>query len=198
MSHQPSHITTLAFEYVKNLFATEVSDDYGYHNLEHTENVMETVVEIGLAHNLSADDIQTLELAALFHDAGYSRGHQGHEEEGARMAEAFLQANDFPQDRIDIVKQCICSTNIKIEPSNFLEEALCDADLSYLGREKFFEKVLVLRKEWEVTLGVHYNEDEWVALNVNFFRSHKYYTKYAQEHFGKVKHLHLERFLKVS
>ena len=57
---------------------------------------------------------------------------------------------------------------------------LCDADLDYLGRDDFWKIAQRLYEEF-LEMGVIHNEDEWNRLQVQFFETHSYFTKTAQE-----------------
>jgi predicted metal-dependent HD superfamily phosphohydrolase len=191
-------MVALSLEFIRGLFTDEVSADYGYHNLEHTLSVFGSVQEIGAECQLTPSDLEVLQLAALFHDAGYCVSHLDHEMRGADMAKEFLLGQGYDAALSEQVAACIRATNINIEPENLLQEILCDADLSYLGMANFFQNVALLRLEWEVTLQSVYSEDEWRQVNINFFEKHHFYTSYAQEHYGKLKQKHLEQWRKAS
>jgi uncharacterized protein len=180
------------------LFASELSADYGYHNLEHTMSVLASVQKIGAGCKLSESDLEVLQVAALFHDAGYCVSHVEHETRGAEMAKQFLAANGCNETMANKVAACIGATNIKIEPVNLLEEILCDADLSYLGTANFFENVALLRLEWEVSLQSVFDDAEWRQVNINFFQKHHYFTVYAKDHYGETKQQHLDAWRKAS
>lgn len=198
MSQKANDIVSQTLEYIQVLFSDQVSTDYGYHNLAHTLSVLESVREIGAACRLSEQELEVLELAALFHDAGYSVTHIDHESRGAKMAYDYLIEQQYNADLAERVSNCIRSTDIKIEPQNLLEEILCDADLSYLGTTDFFQNVAQLRLEWEVTLPSAYNDAEWRQVNINFFERHRFYTSYAQERYGQLKQKHLAIWREAS
>lgn len=72
-------------------------------------------------------------------------------------------------------------------PNNLLEEILCDADMSALGKKTSFERSELLRIEWEKALGKTMSDEEWLRGDLNFLISHKYFTRYAQEIYDQKK-----------
>ncbi len=198
MMENRSHIVAQALAHIEALFTNSVSDDYGYHNLEHTKSVLGSVEDISMSCGLKDDEVEALQLAALFHDSGYCVSHVDHEARGADMAAKYLREQNYSEDGIKNVVACINSTNIEIEPQTTLEKILCDADLSYLGKEHFSSNVAMLRAEWEITLKQVYSDAEWRQVNIDFFKKHQYYTVYAHEHFDAKKEANLNRWLEAS
>jgi len=68
----------------------------------------------------------------------------------------------------------ILSTKIPQSPKNLFEKILCDADLDYLGRDDYFIISSKLLKELELKNNLTPNE--WIYLQSNFIKSHKYFT----------------------
>ncbi|MEL6986598.1 MAG: HD domain-containing protein, partial [Bacteroidota bacterium] len=87
-----------------------LSEDYSFHNTEHTRNVRNVSMELASAEGLSDGEKEVLELAALFHDVGYAEVYKGHEQAGAKMASSFLKELNIDQIKIDKVVALILST----------------------------------------------------------------------------------------
>ncbi|MDB5033450.1 MAG: metal dependent phosphohydrolase [Chlorobi bacterium] len=151
-----------------------------YHNFLHTIEVVKAVEEIGRGSGLDDEDLEILALAAWFHDVGYTEVYKGHEERGAEMADRFLSERGYPEENISLVIGCILATRVPQRPRNILEETICDADLSHLGRKSFAERNELLRLEWELALGKHFTELEWANLTIDFLRGNPYHTRFAQ------------------
>ncbi len=58
-------------DYVKDIFAKHGSPTLTYHNLKHTEYVVNKAKEIAGHYQLSEQDMLILFVASWFHDAGY-------------------------------------------------------------------------------------------------------------------------------
>jgi len=191
MESSTSNTVQLAADHVSAMFEGYVDASYSYHNLAHTQQVVEAATQLAQAVNLREDEVEQLLVAAWFHDVGYCEGHLGHELVSARLVESFLEEQGWSDVQIAPVANAIKSTLITIEAESQLDKLLCDADLSYLGLEGFQERILSLRQEWEVTLSQQYSEKEWLELNVHFLSTQRYYTEAGFRLFdvGKQKHI---------
>jgi predicted metal-dependent HD superfamily phosphohydrolase len=136
-----------------------------------------------------------LQLAAWFHDLGYSKGCNNHEKVGAKMARKFLSEKGYFEDKIKSVIGCIMATQMPQNPQNNLEKILCDADLMHLASEDYFSKAALLHKEIEYTKRCKISEKEWMQMNEDFLNQHCFFTEYAKNKYeSRVK----ENLKKVS
>ncbi|BDD05865.1 Pycsar system effector family protein [Aureibacter tunicatorum] len=154
---------------------------YSYHNIDHTQLVVNAVEEIGKAEGLSEYEIDLVTIAAWFHDIAYVDFPKEHESKGAEIAENFLKTK-LSQDEIDRIKALIMVTKMPQDPQNHMEMVMCDADLSHLGKEGYFQRAENLRKEC-CTHFKKVNKKEWTMLNIQFLMTHKYFTDYAKKNF---------------
>lgn len=172
-----------ASEYVFLLFKEKLSSEFVYHDYTHSLEVAETCREIAEGMKLSDSDLEIVTLAGWFHDAGYVRQAECHEEAGAEIAEEFLKGEFFPDEKTELVKKCILATKIPQRPGGLLEEIVCDADISHTGKKNFFERSDLLRYEWGQTRNRFFSETEWLKLNEEFMNSHGFHTRYAKVEF---------------
>ena len=93
-----------------------------YHNLNHTIETVEGCREIGMGSELNEDDLNTLVIAAWFHDVGYLESDKNHEELSAKRAREYLLAKKISKDNIKSVTDLILSTKLKNKPNNLLEQ----------------------------------------------------------------------------
>lgn len=189
-------------EYVLNLLQTKISSNNVYHDVDHTRNVAETAEIIGRASNIGDEDLEIVILAAWFHDIGYIEKVEGHEELSAKYAEEFLKKENYPQDKINKVKSCILATKVPQNPKNLLEEILCDADLSHLGKKTFKYRNDLFREEFEFYFGRQLSEAEWLKKSIEFLKSHKFFTEFARREYDKQKERNIlklkEELFKIS
>jgi hypothetical protein len=68
------------------------------------------------------------------------------------------------------------ATRVPQQPSNLLEQIICDADLDYLGRPDFPEIAGLLKKEL-LEYGLVKNDHEWKSLQQTFLTKHHYHTQ---------------------
>lgn len=177
-------ITQEAEEYVTSLLTEKLSATHTYHSLDHTMRVRDACLEIGKGMKVKDEELEVLELAALFHDTGFIAQYDGHEEASHKIAQDFLTARAYKQKYLEKVLTCIDITKMGVEPKNQLGEIMKDADLTNLGRADYLETLANLRQEWEVILGQKHSDVDWYQLNRSFLKSHSYYTDYAEKHFG--------------
>jgi class 3 adenylate cyclase len=150
-----------------------------YHNIKHTIDVITEVELIGWAEGLTEEDILLLKLAALFHDSGHTISYKDHEEHGAKIARDILTNYNYPKEHIDTVCRLIMSTKFPPSPKDKLEEVICDSDLDYLGRSDFIPVSNMLYKELKENNMIG-SWEEWNQLQLNFIKSHQYYTETAR------------------
>lgn len=152
-----------------------------FHNLEHTTEVYENVLKIGMYENLDIEELEPVLLAALFHDTGNAKIFTGHEKYSVIEASNFLLTQEYPVDKIVLVTNCIKATMIPQQPRNNWEEIICDADLFHLGTKGYLSKSNLLRLEWSKFLKTDYTNVTWDTLNIKFLDRHRFFTKYGKE-----------------
>lgn len=154
-----------------------------YHNIDHTEEIVRAARTIAQGCKLSKSETEIVELAAWFHDVGYTTTAAEHEEKGAQLAAEFLWANGYPQERLEKVVGCILATKVPQQPKNELEAVVCDADLIHLGKKRFFARSNLLRMEIERRTGKPFTDIEWLQKNIEFASQATFHTAYAKEEF---------------
>ncbi|MDN3668871.1 DUF5706 domain-containing protein [Echinicola jeungdonensis] len=181
--------------HVRELFEKYEGQKFKYHNLNHTLDVVEASKEMAKAYKLIGLDQEVLLAAAWFHDTGcWIRSKlENHEKEGAELAREFLLEEGIEKKFIERVQNCIQSTQMPQSPKNLIEEILCDADLSHLGKPEYFDRSLLLREELVQLKVLDMDELSWLKSNLIFLGKHEYHTEYAQKSWtqGKSKNMAL-------
>jgi len=170
-------------KYVEDLLEKNVSDVYTYHNLEHTQDVVEAAKLIGEKTDLDQDAMEVVLLAAWFHDTGFHKHHTDHEDQSKELAKQFLEAEELEPAKINRVVGCIEATKMPQNPKSLEAQVLCDADLYHLSSDQYFEKCQLMREEFITTKNKKFEEREWLEENVKFFEEHIYFTEYARQMF---------------
>ncbi|NER16936.1 Pycsar system effector family protein [Spongiivirga citrea] len=178
--------------YVISLLKEKLSHTYIYHNVYHTIRVVKNVNTLIEKESLNDEEKIILQIAGWFHDTGFTKGHENHEENGAAIATEFLESKKVSQPIIDEVKRCILATKMNAEPASLLEKIIKDADCSHFAAKSYTETNELLREELD-QLGIKsFSDMEWAKENARFMSSeHQYYTKYAQEKWQKGKERNL-------
>ncbi len=169
-------------EYAESILEKEMPSHMCYHDTQHTRDVVSACYEIAKAINLPEEQIETILLAAWLHDTGYYNGKSDHhEEESINVAREFLAKENVDAERIEQVVGVIAATKMPQQPTNIMEEVICDADLYHLSSDNYFEKSEQLKKEMVKTKGIADDDVEWYEMNVAFFQEHTYFTTYGKE-----------------
>ncbi len=167
-----------AAAYIIDRLKNELAPSLRYHNISHVMDVFEAAERIGIAENISSEQLELLRLAALYHDAGFMVQSENHEEISCDIVREFLPSAGYQDSEIDAICGMIMATRIPQSPSNHLERIMCDADLDYLGRDDFFTTGKKVFDEL-IQSGVINNESEWNHLQISFLSSHNYFTDTA-------------------
>ncbi|WP_178990652.1 Pycsar system effector family protein [Winogradskyella schleiferi] len=184
-------------EFVFNLIKNELPGTFIYHNYTHTERVLRSTRELIENSDVTEKEAKILELTALLHDVGYTKGCDNHEEEGVRIATKFLKDKKVDEDIIKSVADCIMATKFDTKPTKKLEKIIRDADSSHFGKDYFREASEFLRKELEVQGRVSFTPSEWRKENIEVLtKEHEFYTEYALKNWQAQKEKNLAKLLK--
>ena len=174
--------------YVFNLFKDNLSLDFTYHNFMHTVKVVEAIKTLCKEEQISSELQEKLLIAGWFHDTGYTKIVQGHENESANIAEEYLRAQNFDENYISEVQKYILITVLHNIPTNVGEAIVKDADNYHLGQLEYSKIAELLRDEIAKICGKEYTDYEWNVENRNFFLNvHHYYTDAAKDLWQKGK-----------
>ena len=174
--------------YVFNLFKDNLSLDFTYHNFMHTVKVVEAIKTLCKEEQISSELQEKLLIAGWFHDTGYTKIVQGHENESANIAEEYLRAKNFDENYISEVQKYILITVLHNIPTNVGEAIVKDADNYHLGQLEYSKIAELLRDEIAKICGKEYTDYEWNVENRNFFLNvHHYYTDAAKDLWQKGK-----------
>jgi uncharacterized protein len=179
-----------AENYILDKLKTELPEYLHYHNVEHTTDVVNACKLLAKLENLSDRDTQLLLTAACYHDAGFLSCIDGHEVVSCKIVGQVLPGYGYTADEIATICSTIMATRMPQTPVNKLGELLADADLDYLGRDDFFGLSCRLYSEL-VVLNDLTSEEEWDRIQVEFLKTHRYFTISAQQlrRAKKVEHL---------
>ena len=194
-----SKLIKSAEKFVFELFKNDLNQTFIYHNFTHTERVLRSLREIIENTDVSKKDAETLELAALLHDTGYTKTIEGHEEESVKIATTFLEENKADSETIKAVNECILATKFNDSPKTELGKIIRDADASHFGKKYFAEASEFLRKELEVQGTVSYSPSEWLNENIKMLtKKHEFYTDYALKNWQPRKEKNLSKLMKTK
>ncbi len=182
-------------------FATEkmanMPAEYTFHTIEHTKEVVFAVNEIGTACDLSPDQLETVTVAAWFHDIGYCEGYNQHEKVSAETARTLMTEWGAPEQKIEAVQQAILATALPQNPVDIIGEVLCDADMYHLAKGDVEEVGEKIRQELQSFRNIKFDsEEEWMRFNLTFLKEHEYFTAYGKLMLQPLKKLNLKKLKK--
>ncbi len=184
-------------KYVFSLLTKELSNDFLYHNLSHTQRVVNAMKELIVGEKISEVDANVLLLAAWFHDVGYVKGGDNHEESSVRIVTNFLEEYNIDDSIINDVSRIIRATKMGAEPDDILEKVMRDADCAHLGQKGFSDVSDLLKEEVNLVRDKDYSDLEWIQENIQFLaNNHNYHTSYAQENWQQGKDKNLAQLFK--
>ncbi len=181
--------------YVKEYFDKHISAEYVFHDFEHTVQTVAAARTIGEGFQLDEHDMLLLNLATWFHDTGYAEGPKDHEERSCHIVSLFLQGKIADAD-LETIQALIRATKVPQKPQTVLEQIICDADLSHLGMETYWDRTGKYRQELILARKTVMSEQDWVDFELNFMLNHNYHTAVANDLFNKRKAKHIQQLLK--
>lgn len=182
----PSLISTLkgnaAVKEALTLLRSKLPTTLLYHAYEHTEDVLREAVELAASDGLSARETELIAIAAAWHDVGFVWQPNHNEPLAADAARRYLSSTGhFTTEEIDLVAHMILDTALIYTEDSFKQVAtrnlsryLLDADLANFGRDDFFDKSELQRRE----LGEEV--DAFRRKTLMLVRSHVWHTAPAR------------------
>ncbi len=178
--------------FVSKLLRENTPPYLGYHNLDHTREVVENAKLIAKHENFTPDETNILLTAAWFHDTGYVKTYTGHEQESIAIATGFLKKKKVDEDIIEVIANCIKATIYTQKPDSKIEKALRDADFMHLGKENYPKYAELIRNEWN-DAGVRIiKKGEFEEESIKMFHEHTFYTDYGRRELTGIKTKNLE------
>ncbi|MEO7802881.1 MAG: Pycsar system effector family protein [Ginsengibacter sp.] len=183
-------------QYVRNLFEENVNPILVFHNLKHTETVVNRTKEIAGHYNLSENDMLTVFTAAWFHDTGHLFVEPvGHEAKSVEIMKGFMVDYITDQPIIDGIADCIMATRMPRNPGDQLQEIICDADTYHLGTKEFKDTNKLNLEE----LRLRHGEVDRRAFDEGTERmltAHTFYTNYCRNLLDDMKEKNIKKLKK--
>ena len=168
--------------YIQELFSRRTPSFLKYHNLAHTEKVVERTIEISKASPvpLNEKDFFCVITAAWFHDTGHLFNElKDHEQAGADLMAAFLKSFQLEDSIINEAAGCIMATRVPSNPKTAIEQIICDADTYHLGTRDFQHLDKLVWQELELRLNKPINNK--VQRSLLLLENHHFFTGYCRQ-----------------
>ncbi len=173
-----------------------LSSSLTYHGYHHTIDVLDAAMRIADVEKISDDNRKLLRIAVLFHDSGFIRVYDNHEEVGCDLVHEYLPGFGFSTVLINTICGMIRATKVPQNPETLLEKIICDADLDYLGREDVEEVSKLLYEELKIQKKIM-DHDIWDEMQISFLRIHHYHTISSQTFREPEKLKYLNKLMKL-
>lgn len=177
--------------YVTGLFLKIQHPSLTFHNLQHTQKVVQHTKEISDHLNLSEKELFIIFATAWFHDCGYLLTKpSNHEMMSCESMKEFMKTHLVNQTVINKISKCIMATKAPRLPKNLLERIICDADTYHLGTKEF---KTMNKRMWREEILTN-DKADLINFNIGTIRmlnAHRFYTKYCKHLLekGKFKNL---------
>ena len=162
--------------FVRKLFTDHLKPEFTFHNIHHTLNVVNAALQLCDSERCNDAEKEIVALAAYFHDTGFTRLYDCHEDESVHIALRYLNEKGYSQNNLEQTIKCIRATKLGAEACHITEMILQDADMAHLASDNYFSMLTDLRREVESLQYKNYNDKEWLEQNLNFLLQHSYKT----------------------
>lgn len=189
------HLILEVEKYVISCLNDNLDAAFVYHNLAHTQRVVEKTKELAKESSLPDKAQQHLIIAAWFHDTGFIKTIEGHEKESVKIAATFLASQQVSEDDINAISKLILATQMEYKPKTESEGYIKDADCAHLSSKNYIDYATLLRKEWELTLHKKISKTDWIKENISFLTTHTFNTDLAAKKWEKRKGKNLANLL---
>ena len=157
----------------------QLPQQYYFHNLQHTLEVVSCVEKIVRAEKVAAADSGVLRTAALFHDAGYMFRYADNEALGAEFAVRELPRFGYSVDQIEQIRELILSTVFPQKPQTYFQRIICDADLFYLALPGAVARIADFRREL-AALGMVHPDSVWWQMEWDFLHRQHFFLPFCE------------------
>ena len=179
--------------YVTGLYETLQDDTLAFHNLKHTESVVDRTKEIAGHYHVNEKEMLILYTAAWFHDTGYLFTEPAkHEEMSAEVMRKFMLDHTNDTELINEIEQCIMATKSPRNPTNILQQIICDADTYNLGTKEFKATNKRVRQEVKLKSG-EADKLEFAKNTIKMLEQHEFYTAYCKDLLSATKELNMKK-----
>src|SRR5687767_10757757 len=182
--------------YVKDLFKQYHQANLVFHNLEHTQGVVQHVHEIASHYELPDREILELTIAAWFHDTGHLVTEPPqHEEKSVALMEEYLKSRIDDDELIGKIAALIRITKFPPSPQSLQEMIMADADTYHFGLDDFKQTNKDVKKEL-ILRNMNTMVQEWEKNSLELLQRHQFFTTYCIELLQKGKEKNIRRLQK--
>jgi len=189
-------LVTETENYVRTLFKQLYQVNLVYHNIEHTETVVQHVRQLASYYNLPEKDVADLTIAAWFHDTGHLVTEPPlHEEKSIAFMQEFIKSRVDDQELVNRITRLIYITKFPPAPKTLPEMIICDADTWHFGLDDFKKTNKAVKKEL-ILRNMNTMVMDWEKNSLALLKKHQFFTSYCIEVLQKGKEKNIRRLQK--
>lgn len=182
--------------FVTELYEKNQTESLVFHNLQHTEKVVERAKEIAQHYQLPEQEQFVLYAAAWFHDTGHLFTDPSmHEVKSVELMRDFLSKYVEDEAVLKEISECILSTRMPRNPQTLLQQIICDADTYHLGTKEFKTTNKQIKKEYELRK-LPTPAAGWKKSSLDFIEAHVFYTDYCKLLLDETKQENIDKLKK--
>ncbi|NVJ89278.1 MAG: DUF2490 domain-containing protein [Flavobacteriaceae bacterium] len=161
-----NNLLTSAEDYVLELLNNNLDKNYLYHDIAHTQRVVESSIELSEKQEVSEEEKENIVLAAWFHDTGFIENAINHERESVKIAKSWLAKQKVSNDRILVISNIILATKIDVHRENLRFRTGLDYNIRKIPLEpkvdielfnRFNSEEDINYNKYRFTFGLSYN-----------------------------------------
>ncbi len=164
-----------------------------YHNWTHVERVIESATLLTSGLDFDEDHEEDILIAAIWHDADFAKGQEGHEVRSAELAKKSLANENLSIERIERVARLVQATIMMRDPESLDEEIMRDADLGHLAADDYMVFYRGLYNEIPFYTGKELSEEQWREDCISFMTNMKYCSERGRFLFDEGKEINLNK-----
>lgn len=165
--------------YLKIVIKESKSNNAPYHNLNHVLCMVKNIYIICNNEDVKKEDIQTLIIAALFHDFNHSQGKKTDDENikiAIKACNKYIEEENLRLNVIDIIKATQYPYVIDEKDLSKNQLIIRDCDMLQTFESNFIQQVLLgLSTELGIEL------EKFLDMQLSFLDNLKFHTKTAKE-----------------
>lgn len=182
--------------YATGLYQKLEDSTLKFHNLDHTKAVVDRTKEIAGHYHVNEREIFTVYTAAWFHDTGHLfTDPEKHEAMSVEIMKKYMTDNSNDAELINDIEQCILATRAPRNPSNLLQQIICDADTYHLGTDEFKQMNKRAFEEYKLKNG-DLNKPDFNKGAIKMLENHTFYTTYCKDLLTTQKEVNMKKLKK--
>jgi predicted metal-dependent HD superfamily phosphohydrolase len=183
-------------DFVTDLFEKNPNSKLIFHNLKHTQTVVQRTKEIAAHYNLTEKEMLVLYVAAWFHDVGHLfTSLKNHEDKSVEVMRKFMNDYDNDKELTAEIEGCILSTKMPRNPLTLLQQIICDADTYHFGTKDFKNTNKQMREEYNLR-EQSISKEDWDEGTLEMLNAHQFYTAYCRDMLDKSKEDNIKKIKK--